>query len=220
MEEGKRLTRRYCQRACPSRIVLAHVPRRPRSRQIFNVRPHRHAHAQMKTKNITILAIDDSEDDQTLLTRAFRQNGVTCPINWVGGGEEAIAYLMGEGKFSDRSRFPYPSFVMTDLKMPCGDGFSVLQYLKSTPEWAVIPTVVFSASDDLDDIKRSYMLGAGSYIVKPTDFAEMRECLRVFYDYWMWCETPAIDTTGKRLHTDSKGKLGERFLNQGDNEVA
>lgn len=174
----------------------------------------------MKTKDITILAIDDSMDDQALITRAFRQNGVTCPIMWVEGGNEAIAYLKGEGKFSDRSRFPYPSFLMTDLKMPNGDGFSVLQYLKSTPEWAVIPTVVFSGSEDLDDIKRSYMLGAGSYIIKRQNFAELRECLRVFYDYWMWCETPQIDATGKRLHTISKGKLGERFLNQGDNNTA
>ena len=174
----------------------------------------------MKTKNITILAIDDSEDDQALITQAFRLNGVTCPINWVGSGEEAIAYLKGEGKFSDRSRFAYPSFVMTDLKMPRGDGFSVLQHLKSTPEWAIIPTVVFSASDDLDDIKRSYMLGAGSYIVKPSNFTKMRECLRVFYEYWMWCETPATDVTGKRLHTDSTGKLGARFIRQDNNDVA
>ena len=92
--------------------------------------------------------------------------------------------------------------------------------MKSTPEWAVIPTVAFSGSEDLDDIKRSYMLGAGSYIVKPSNLADMRECLRVFYDYWMWCETPATDSTGKRLHTLSKGKLGERFLNQHNNDVA
>ena len=76
----------------------------------------------MKTKNITILAVDDSEDDQALITLAFRQNGVSCPINWVGRGDEAIAYLKGDGKFSDRSRFAYPTFVMTDLKMPGGMG--------------------------------------------------------------------------------------------------
>jgi len=174
----------------------------------------------MKTKNITILAIDDSKDDQELITRAFRENGVTCPINWVDCGEEAIAYLKGEGQFSDRSRFAYPSFVMTDLKMPRGDGFSVLQYLRSTPEWAIIPTVVFSASADLDDIKRSYMLGAGSYLVKPTDFAVLREFLKALYSYWLWVETPATDATGKRLHTESEGKLGERFLHQDDNDVA
>jgi CheY-like chemotaxis protein len=173
----------------------------------------------MKTKYITILAIDDSEDDQALITRAFRMNGVTCPINWASSGEEAIAYLKGDGQFSDRSRFPYPTFIMTDLKMPGGDGFSVLQHLKSTPEWAVIPTVVFTASADLDDIKRSYMLGAGSYLVKPGGFDEMRRLIKVFYDYWMVCETPETDASGKRLDTDSRGKLGERFLNQGNNDL-
>jgi len=168
----------------------------------------------------TILAVDDSEDDQTLITRAFRENGVTCPIQWVSSGEEAIAYLKGEGKFADRSQYAYPSFVMTDLKMPMGDGFSVLQHLKSTPEWAVIPTMVFTASADLDDIKRSYMLGAGSYIVKPNDYEEMRRLLNIFYAYWMECETPKTDAGGKRLDTKSEGKLGERFVNQDNNELS
>ncbi len=174
----------------------------------------------MKTKNISILAIGDSKDDQLLITKAFRLNGVRCHISWASSGAEAIAYLKGDGQFSDRSRFPYPSFILTDLKLPHRDGFSVLQHLKSTPELAVIPTVVFSASADLDDIKRSYMLGASSYLVKPSDFTEMRRVLQVFYDYWLECETPEIDPSGKRVDTDSKGKLGERFSHQGDNEVA
>ncbi|MBA4146723.1 MAG: response regulator [Verrucomicrobia bacterium] len=173
----------------------------------------------MKNAKFTILAVDDEANDQLLITRAFRKNGVTCPIHWVSSGEEAIAYLKGSGEFADRARFAYPSFIMTDLKMPNGDGFSVLQHLKSTPEWAIIPTMVFTSSRDLDDIKRSYMLGAGSYIVKPSDFEKMRHLLGVFYAYWMECETPQTDSGGKRLDTDSEGKLGERFGNQDDNEV-
>jgi CheY-like chemotaxis protein len=70
---------------------------------------------------------------------------------------------MGEGKFSNRTEFAYPTFIMTDLKMPSADGFAVLEFLKGNPEWAVIPTIVFSASSDLDDIKKAYMLGASSY---------------------------------------------------------
>ena len=174
----------------------------------------------MKNAKFTILAIDDDPNDQVLITRAFRKNGVTCPIQSVSSGQEAIAYLKGEGKFADRSRFAYPSFIMTDLKMPHGDGFSVLQHLKSTPEWAVIPTMVFSSSRDLDDIKRSYMLGAGSYIVKPGDFEQMRHLLNVFYAYWMECETPQTASDGKRLDTLSEGKLGERFVNQHNNDVS
>jgi len=173
----------------------------------------------MKNANFTILAVDDEPNDQLLITRAFRKNGVTCPIHWVSSGNEAVAYLKGEEKFSNRKEFAYPSFVMTDLKMPNGDGFSVLQHLKSTPESAVIPTMVFTSSKDLDDIKRSYMLGAGSYIVKPTDYEKMRHLLGVFYAYWMECETPQTDAGGKRLRTDSEGKLGERFGNQHNNDV-
>ena len=172
----------------------------------------------MKTKNITILAIDDCGIDQELITRAFRNNGVSGIINWVSCGDEAIAYLKGGGQYADRTRFGYPNFIMTDLKMPNGDGFSVLKYLKSRPEWAVIPTVVFSASSDLDDVKRSYMLGASSYIVKPVVFDEMRYCLRVLCDYWMMCETPEVDITGKRLDTVSCGRLGARFIHQHDNQ--
>lgn len=174
----------------------------------------------MKNKYFTILAIDDSLDDQFLITRAFRQIGVTCPIHWVGSGKEAIAYLKGDGKFGDRTKFAYPSFVMTDLKMPNGDGFTVLQHLKSTPEWAVIPTLVFTSSSDLDDIKRSYMLGAGSYIIKPSEFSDMQRRLSIFYAYWMECETPETDGGGKRLDTVSQGKLGARFVNQENNDLA
>ena len=67
---------------------------------------------------------------------------------------------------------------MMDLKMPRADGFTVLQHLKQNPEWAIIPTVVFSTSSDLDDIKKSYMLGASSYHVKPTTMEELRKHLK------------------------------------------
>src|ERR1043165_2510725 len=107
----------------------------------------------MKLRKFTILVVDDDANDQELITHAFRENGVTQPIQCVSSGNEAIAYLKGEGRYSDRSVFPYPSFIMNDLKMSRGDGFSVLEHLKSVPEWAIIPTLIFSASADLDDIK-------------------------------------------------------------------
>ena len=65
------------------------------------------------------------------------------PIQIVDNGLEAIAYMMGEGKYADRKTYAYPTFVITDLKMPQADGFSVLEFLKGNPEWAIIPTIVF-----------------------------------------------------------------------------
>ena len=159
----------------------------------------------------TILVIEDDPNYQVLIEDAFRMNGVKSPIHAVSSGSEAIAYLMGDGKYADRTAYAYPTFIILDLKMAGGDGFSILENLKANPEWAVIPTVVLSASDDPDDIKKAYMLGASCYHKKPGGQAELRSQLKILHDYWMTCKVPEVDVTGRQVQTDSGGKLGERF---------
>lgn len=170
----------------------------------------------MKKLNPTILVIDDSEDDRFLVDKAFKKIGVTDPIHLLSDGTEAIRYMMGEGKYADRQKYAYPTFILTDLKMPGTDGFSVLEFLKHNPEWAVIPTIVFSASTDLDDIKKAYMLGASSYHVKPRTHGALMHQLAVLHAYWLTCEVPEVDLTGRQLPTSSAGKLGERFPQAGE----
>ena len=165
----------------------------------------------MKRYHATVLIVEDDADDQFLIETAFRKIGVTDPIHIVNDGVEAIAYMKGEGKYSDREKFAYPSFIMTDLKMPRADGFAVLQHLKDNPDWAIIPTVVLSGSRDPDDIKKSYKFGASSYHVKPSASEELRQQLKILHEYWQTCEIPEVDITGKQMPTLSKGKLGDRL---------
>jgi CheY-like chemotaxis protein len=165
----------------------------------------------MKKYHSTILVVDDNADDRLLIGRAFKNLGMKDPVHTVADGGEAIAYMMGEGKYSDRNVYAYPTFITTDLKMPGTDGFAVLEYLKEHPEWAIIPTVVLSGSNDLDDIKKAYALGASSYHIKPLNLAELNKLARVLHDYWMTCEVPLVDSTGHQLPTVSRGKLGARF---------
>ena len=170
----------------------------------------------MKKLHPTILVVDDDEDDQYLIKMAFKKIGVTDPIHLVSDGVEAIEYMMGEGKFADRKKYAYPTFILSDLKMPRKDGFAVLEFLKSNPEWAVIPTIIFSGSSDLDDIKKAYMLGASSYHVKPRTHGALMHQMLVLHAYWMTCEVPEVDQSGRQLRTESSGKLGERFPQVGD----
>jgi CheY-like chemotaxis protein len=165
----------------------------------------------MKKVNSTILIADDNVDDQFLIVRAFKNIGVVDTIHVVGSGEEAIAYIRGEGKYADRTKFAYPTFIITDLKMPNGDGFDVLYQLKVHPEWRVIPTVVLSASSEPDDIKWAYLLGASSYLVKPHSMEILCQDLKILYAYWSICEVPDVDKQGKLVPTDGRGKLGARF---------
>lgn len=165
----------------------------------------------MKTYHATILVIEDDPNDQHLIERAFRTIGVNDPIHIVGDGAEAIAYMCGEGRYGDRAKFAYPTFITIDLKMPREDGFAVLAFLKKNPEWKIIPAVVLSASYDLDDVKKAYMLGASSYHIKPNTFESLCAQLKILHDYWLTCEVPQVDMAGKQLRTFSDGKLGERF---------
>lgn len=160
---------------------------------------------------LNILIVDDDPDAQEMFVLAFQRVGVSSRIECVGSGSEAVEYVRGEGHFSDRQRFPYPSLLITDLKMPHGDGFSLLEQLKSTPPYRVIPTIVMSTSSDEDDIRRSYMLGASSYFVKPTGFEALERLLKLIHELWLLAELPAVDASGKQLATNSAGKLGERF---------
>jgi CheY-like chemotaxis protein len=166
---------------------------------------------RMKRGKLTILTIDDEEADRLLIEAALRSNGVSDQIVCVDSAENAIAYLKGEGDFSDRVRYPYPSLVITDLKMPGKDGFTVLQDIKEHPRWKIIPVLVLSGSADADDVKRSYAMGASCFMRKPSEQSELRRLLKLFYDFWKECEMPEIDISGKQLPTKHVGKLGERF---------
>jgi CheY-like chemotaxis protein len=158
-----------------------------------------------------IMIIDDEPSDLELIKRAFSVSTGKRIILCMNNGKEALAYLMGDGQFADRITNPYPSMLITDLKMPEVDGFEILEYLQNNPTRAIIPTVVLSSSEDPDDIHTAYKLGAYSYFVKPYKFEELCSQINTLLLYWRDNKTPLIDPSGHHLVTDSNGKLGARF---------
>jgi len=164
----------------------------------------------MKNSSFTILLVDDDANDLFFLEKALRKAGAAGTIQTARDGLEAVAYLEGRGKYADRTQFQYPSFIITDLKMPLADGLTVLAHLNRHPDFAIIPTIVLSSSEDLDDIRQAYAEGASSYIVKPHDPESLRRAVELLYRFWLLCESPLVDITGKHIATNSTGKLGER----------
>lgn len=165
----------------------------------------------MKSKNSAIMIVDDAPDDLHLIAHCFGKLNIPNPVHTVHSGNEAIRYLNGEGKYADRAEFPYPNFILTDLKMPDGDGFALLENIRGKPQWAVIPTIVISGSSDSDDIKKAFLVGANAFFVKPRNLADYEKIVRVIFDFWNLSETPEVDERGQQLHTKSAGKLGEHI---------
>ena len=130
-----------------------------------------------------VLLAEDSENDVLMFRRAARRAKFSQPLHVVTNGEEVVAYLKGEGRFSDRAQYPLPGLVLLDLKMPRMNGFEVLQWVRQQPQFTALQIVVLSSSDEIRDINRAYQLGANSFLVKPLSFDEfvgMLEALRSY----------------------------------------
>jgi CheY-like chemotaxis protein len=145
----------------------------------------------MNNPKKTILLIDDDANDRLIMERCLRKFGGAATIHVLNDGLEAIAYINGDGKFADREQYAYPTFIITDLKMPHADGFAVLQHLKGNAAWSVIPTIVFSSSLDPEHVQAAYRLGASSYQPKAGDYGTLTEQMKVVHAYWMNCLTPS-----------------------------
>lgn len=121
----------------------------------------------MKIDNPVLLLVDDSESDALLMETVYTRAGFTQPLRFVHDGEEAIAYLGGDGAFANRIQFPMPTAVLLDLKMPRVGGFDVLAWVRTQPALVGLRVYMLSASTRPEDIDRAYELGADAYLVKP-----------------------------------------------------
>jgi CheY-like chemotaxis protein len=137
-----------------------------------------------------LLLVEDLEDDILLIRKALEQADLPNPVYTVRDGEEAIAYLAGDGRHSNRKEYPLPDLILLDIKMPKLDGFQVLTWIANQPGIRAIPVVVLTSSEDLRDMARAYSLGAISFLVKPLDFHNPVELARVLKQYWQKSRLP------------------------------
>ena len=165
----------------------------------------------MKSQRQTILLVDDDENDRFLTQKALQQLDIGCVVQGVTSGDEAIAYLKGLGPFHERSRYQFPGYIITDLNMPDGDGFDLLNFLKDNPQLSIVPVVVFSSSSDADDIRQAYALGASAFLVKHQDPKVRVAQLKKLYEFFSECEVPEVAASGHAMATQSRGKSDERF---------
>ena len=141
-------------------------------------------------KELKILLAEDDPDDAEIFQLAIKRSGLATRVMVTHDGQETIDYLSGNDPFHDRTKFPFPNLLIMDIRMPNVDGFHLLTWLRTHPQCSVVPTLIFSASDQPNDVRKAYQLGANSYIAKPSQLEELVNLIRVVYEYWHHCEAP------------------------------
>ena len=71
-----------------------------------------------------------------------------------------------------------PDLIILDLGLPADDGYVVMERLKNIPSLAIIPIIVVSARDGLENQKRALKAGAKAFLQKPVDNAELLAVIR------------------------------------------
>jgi CheY-like chemotaxis protein len=137
---------------------------------------------RMAAKSIDILVVEDSKGDIGLIEEVFEDAKIMNNLHIAEDGEEAIAFLRGEGQFAGA---PRPDIILLDLNLPKKDGREVLEEVKGDEELRNIPVVVLTTSKAEEDILRSYNLHANAYITKPVDFDQFIKVVKSIENFWL-----------------------------------
>lgn len=126
------------------------------------------AKERSRTKNV--LVVEDNADDVELLQVAARTAPDAVSFHIVRDGEQALAYLQGEGPFANREAHPFPQLVLLDLSLPGIDGFEVLAWIRQHSELGSLKVFVWTDSGDPKALDRAIKTGANRFVPKSVSF--------------------------------------------------
>lgn len=139
----------------------------------------------MNNNEAEILLVEDNMDDAAMTIRALKKVNLANNVIHLEDGQEALDYLFGNGKFSDRELTWQPKVILLDIKMPRVDGIEVLQQIKANKSTRMIPVVIMTSSAEEKDMIASYSLGVNSYVVKPVNFESFAKAVSELGLYWL-----------------------------------
>jgi DNA-binding response OmpR family regulator len=113
-----------------------------------------------------ILIVDD--DPEVRLSLHVRLKVNNYDVVFAGDGVASIS----------EARKHMPDLIILDLGLPAGDGFSVLERLKSNASLSMIPVIVVSGRVRIPNREWALKAGAIAFLQKPVDNARLLLVIR------------------------------------------
>ena len=118
---------------------------------------------------IQVLLTDDDADDLMLFEEAIREIPLSVQLLSVDNGFELLRLLVSNY---------LPNFIFLDVNMPGKSGKECLREIKSNPQLHDISVIMYSTSNNRDDIDTCYTRGADLYVIKPSLFTDIVKMLQ------------------------------------------
>jgi len=139
----------------------------------------------MEDQPAQVLLVEDNDDHAELVIRQLSEHSIRARLTRVADGQEALDYLLRNGKYTDPDGSPRPHVIFLDLRLPKVDGLEVIKVIKESEDLRKIPIVVLTTSEAERDVTRAYVYHANSYVVKPADFQTFRDLMHELGIYWL-----------------------------------
>lgn len=110
----------------------------------------------------TVLVVEDSATDRTLLSSYLQQFG--CMVMSASSVEEANTQLLQKS----------PDLIILDVILPGQSGFELCREIKTNPTLKKIPVVICSTKGTDVDKMWGNMLGADAYLTKPVKESDLK----------------------------------------------
>ncbi|MCF8305918.1 MAG: response regulator [Ignavibacteriales bacterium] len=131
----------------------------------------------------TILLVEDDPRDVELTAEALNENHLANNLVIANDGVEALEFLRYQGKYKDR-RPEDPAVILLDIKMPKMSGIEVLKHIRNDEKLNKLPVVMLTSSREEPDLLACYELGVNAYVVKPVEFKEFMEAVKLLGVFW------------------------------------
>ena len=128
-------------------------------------------------KRTTIFITDDDYDDYDFLKSAFDELDESYEIRHYINGKELINTL------DNCSLSEMPEVIILDINMPKMNGITTLEYIKTGARLKHIPVVMYTTTNDPEQIKQCYVLGANGFITKGTTLESVKACAKNVCNY-------------------------------------
>ncbi|RZM21084.1 MAG: response regulator [Pedobacter sp.] len=136
---------------------------------------------RQKPNRVPIIVIEPNADHWLIIRAALAQCFPEVVPKWLNHTNQAQAYL---DTFSEQET-ERPKFILLELYQPDRQaGLSLLASLKNNPLFQAIPTIVLSASSNVEDVRAAYQFSVASYMVKPATSEEWLNYVHNFRRYW------------------------------------
>lgn len=126
-----------------------------------------------------VLLIEDDPLEAALAKRTLRQIDKNIDVVLLRDGAHFLQF------YKKNRPVRGISLAIMDLHMPRIDGYGVLKALNDAGERAPFPIVMFSSSEEQEEIDRAYKLGATAFVSKPTIPKAYRAAMEHIVNFWL-----------------------------------